>query len=426
MDSLKNMTYWDAVGLINKVKNVVMNYSEWEIKVRDATNNEPWGASSTLMKEIAKGTYQYDSFNDIMNTIYSRLTECTDDKWRQCYKALQLLEYLIKNGSERVVSSCHENIYVIRACQKFIFVDSNGKDQGINVRARAKEIYDLLKNKDKINEERAKAKENKNKYKGVSSEKARYQGFGSSSGFGSGTTKTSFSSNFKEISKNEEEAHAAAARAKAAQKAVSSSSDTKKENQSSSVKEINLLDLDFDESSSSKTVPSKTNNDDEWADFQSFDNAASTNNDMANFTDFQSFQEAPKVTKMNDTSNANKGNDDLFSLFMSSPPPTSTTNTTTKSNTFNSTPVQQKQENNLFNSVPLQPMISNNTFSSNNTNTTPSTGKKDLFSDLVSFDTLTISDNTKKQTTSNNKTTSTANNNTNNNNFNNFNLDSLI
>jgi len=35
MDSLKNITYWDAVGLINKVKNVVMNYSEWEIKVRD-------------------------------------------------------------------------------------------------------------------------------------------------------------------------------------------------------------------------------------------------------------------------------------------------------------------------------------------------------------------------------------------------------
>jgi len=197
MDSLKNMTYWDAVGLINKVKNVVMNYSEWEIKVRDATNNEPWGASSTLMKEIAKGTYQYDSFNDIMNTIYSRLTECTEDKWRQCYKALQLLEYLIKNGSERVISSCNENIYVIRACQKFIYVDPNGKDQGINVRARAKEIYDLLKNKDKINEERAKAKENKNKYKGVSSAKARYQGFGSSSGFGSGTSKTSFSSNCK-------------------------------------------------------------------------------------------------------------------------------------------------------------------------------------------------------------------------------------
>ena len=42
------------------------------------------------------------------------------------------MEYLIKNGSERVVSNCHENIYVIRALQKFIYVDPNGKDQGIN------------------------------------------------------------------------------------------------------------------------------------------------------------------------------------------------------------------------------------------------------------------------------------------------------
>lgn len=26
-------------------------------QVREATNNEPWGASSTLMQEIANGTY---------------------------------------------------------------------------------------------------------------------------------------------------------------------------------------------------------------------------------------------------------------------------------------------------------------------------------------------------------------------------------
>ena len=38
-------------------KNVVMNYTEMEAKVREATNNEPWGASSTLMQEIAQGTY---------------------------------------------------------------------------------------------------------------------------------------------------------------------------------------------------------------------------------------------------------------------------------------------------------------------------------------------------------------------------------
>lgn len=35
----------------------VMNYTEMEAKVREATNNEPWGASSTLMQEIASGTF---------------------------------------------------------------------------------------------------------------------------------------------------------------------------------------------------------------------------------------------------------------------------------------------------------------------------------------------------------------------------------
>lgn len=54
----------------------VMNYTEMEAKVREATNNEPWGASSTyvlsfdlcivvmlilkcysLMQEIASGTH---------------------------------------------------------------------------------------------------------------------------------------------------------------------------------------------------------------------------------------------------------------------------------------------------------------------------------------------------------------------------------
>lgn len=35
----------------------VMNYTELESKVREATNNEPWGASSSLMQEIANGTF---------------------------------------------------------------------------------------------------------------------------------------------------------------------------------------------------------------------------------------------------------------------------------------------------------------------------------------------------------------------------------
>jgi epsin len=35
----------------------VLNLTEMEAKVREATNNDPWGASGTLMQEIAQGTY---------------------------------------------------------------------------------------------------------------------------------------------------------------------------------------------------------------------------------------------------------------------------------------------------------------------------------------------------------------------------------
>lgn len=47
-------------------------------------------------------------------------------------KGLLLLIYLLKNGSERVVTSAREHVYDLRGLESFSFVDDNGKDQGIN------------------------------------------------------------------------------------------------------------------------------------------------------------------------------------------------------------------------------------------------------------------------------------------------------
>lgn len=48
----------NACACLNST-NVVMNYSEIESKVREATNDDPWGPSGQLMGEIAK--YVYDN-----------------------------------------------------------------------------------------------------------------------------------------------------------------------------------------------------------------------------------------------------------------------------------------------------------------------------------------------------------------------------
>lgn len=49
-------------------------------------------------------------------------------------QSLLLLNYLVRNGSERVVTSSREHIYDLRSLENYTFTDENGKDQGINVR----------------------------------------------------------------------------------------------------------------------------------------------------------------------------------------------------------------------------------------------------------------------------------------------------
>ncbi|KAI8983622.1 hypothetical protein BDB01DRAFT_843299 [Pilobolus umbonatus] len=164
-----------------------------EAKVHEATNNEPWGPSNTLMQEIAQGTYNYQYFNEILPTIYKRFTEKESRYWRQIYKALVLLEYLIKNGSERVIDDIRTHVSLIKVMRNFYYIDENGKDEGINVRNRAKEIVELLSDTDKIREERKIAKKNRNKFVGVGSDGgykktpslgSRFIGFGSDTGRG--------------------------------------------------------------------------------------------------------------------------------------------------------------------------------------------------------------------------------------------------
>ena len=48
------------------------------------------------------------------------------------FQSLLLLTYLVKNGSERVVTSTREHIYDLRSLENYTYTDEYGKDQGIN------------------------------------------------------------------------------------------------------------------------------------------------------------------------------------------------------------------------------------------------------------------------------------------------------
>ena len=49
-----------------------------------------------------------------------------------CYQSLLLLSYLIRNGSERVVTSAREHVYDLRQLEDYTCMDEFGRDQGVN------------------------------------------------------------------------------------------------------------------------------------------------------------------------------------------------------------------------------------------------------------------------------------------------------
>ncbi|XP_059103579.1 ENTH domain-containing protein 1 [Peromyscus eremicus] len=136
-----------------QVKNFVKNYSEAEIKVREATSNDPWGPSSSLMLAISDMTFNAVSLSEIMHMLWQRLGD-HGKNWRHVYKSLALMDYLIKNGSKKVSHCCREGLCNLQMLKDFQHVDEAGKDQGHYIRERSKQIITLLMDEQLLFKER--------------------------------------------------------------------------------------------------------------------------------------------------------------------------------------------------------------------------------------------------------------------------------
>ncbi|KAI8143591.1 hypothetical protein BJV82DRAFT_610996 [Fennellomyces sp. T-0311] len=142
-----------ARGVARSIKNYAKGFSDAQIKVREATSNDPWGPSGTIMNEIAQLTYNEHDFVEIMDMIDRRLND-KGKNWRHVFKALLLLDYCLHVGSDNVVLYAKENIYVVKTLKEFQHVDDTGRDVGANVRQKAKDITSLLVDDARLKEER--------------------------------------------------------------------------------------------------------------------------------------------------------------------------------------------------------------------------------------------------------------------------------
>ncbi len=167
---------------VDDIKNKVLAENDSERRVCEALSNKNWGASSTLMNDIARDTYDFQMYGPIMSILWSAL-EAPKREWRKVFKALGLLEHLIKNGTELVVEDSRDRIYRLRALTSFSYYEAQN-DKGSGIREKAKQLLDLLKDNEYIREERKKAHKLRNKFVGVGGGVGSYSDYAGGGGGG--------------------------------------------------------------------------------------------------------------------------------------------------------------------------------------------------------------------------------------------------
>jgi len=145
--------------------NVINRDTPLEKQLKDATSNQKWGCATSVLAEIARASMDYNDYFLIMKTIW----DGTSDKparWRRVLKSLALLEYLIKNGTERVIDETREKLYQIRSLADFHYTE-DGVDKGGAIRTSSKQICELVNDVDLLKAERQKARQNRDKFVGI-------------------------------------------------------------------------------------------------------------------------------------------------------------------------------------------------------------------------------------------------------------------
>ena len=117
------------------------------------------------MNEVARDSFEYDKFPTIFRILLDAITTKRPAAWRIIFKGLNLLEHLVKNGSERCVDTARQHLHTVKSLYNFNYYEGT-VDRGVGVREKSKQVVEMLGDDDMIREERTKAKKLREKFAG--------------------------------------------------------------------------------------------------------------------------------------------------------------------------------------------------------------------------------------------------------------------
>ncbi|KAG0589698.1 hypothetical protein KC19_1G040700 [Ceratodon purpureus] len=128
-----------------------------ETMTEDATNTDEWGPTTKAMAEISNASKNYDDYERIVQVLRARLALTGTKKWRQIFKALTVIEYLLTHGPVQFVVEFRADKKRVEELTRFVFVDENLIDRGSALQSKAKQVHKLLVDEIFFKKERSRA-----------------------------------------------------------------------------------------------------------------------------------------------------------------------------------------------------------------------------------------------------------------------------
>lgn len=134
--------------------NHVHGYTSTQILVRNATSDVAGSPSPIQLRDIVGlSNRSLRHFYEIVDMIDKRLS-CRNKNWQGAMKALEVLSFCLREGPEHFLMWATKSIDYIKPLCDFQYIAKDGRDVGEKMRNTAREIVQLVLDKDRARQER--------------------------------------------------------------------------------------------------------------------------------------------------------------------------------------------------------------------------------------------------------------------------------
>lgn len=118
------------------------------------TSNDRDIPETSKLNLVAEATHKKEDGDVVMKKVWDRIAQKPKD-WKIVFKVLNLIEKILRSGSERCIDEIRANKHILEGLLDFKYTNSHQIDCGVNVREKAKDLLEKLSNNEMLQSMRA-------------------------------------------------------------------------------------------------------------------------------------------------------------------------------------------------------------------------------------------------------------------------------